>query len=385
MADSTPPGGRSDRSGNGAGIDSTPTAPRPPNELVELAVIDIPTILADVQPIDGVIELVASHLAKKMRGAGHNLATAQWAIHEAVQAGRLRTELVSWAPQTGRRVGGERRFMGGPDDRRIEWSVVKQPTFDDFNGKPVPFESFKVIATELLWEWWRSRSLPETDSASTPATETTPQVKTMDYETIKARLCEFMQTRFLDRSSTGAARDFTPSELLSTEHGFTEIDKRLLIRAFEELRIDGLISFGMVEMPTLSKEYEPWFNSHRRLTILGSVLKVQPRPKSEIDESSCRNSSIPHGDRQCDLPTDTKPEAIPPKLLVTRKQIAKAVHLEEKSMTPYSKAWGDPEVPHGGKRPAKWDLNRILPILRKQFESVKEGDWNELKGTAEQS
>jgi hypothetical protein len=37
-------------------------------------------------------------------------------------------------------------------------------------GKPAPFSSFKVVATELLWTWWRSGDEDGLHGGNTPAT-----------------------------------------------------------------------------------------------------------------------------------------------------------------------------------------------------------------------
>src|SRR5262249_21325247 len=77
-------------------IDTTPALPEPPPDLVESAARALPTILANVQPRhDGAIALVASNLVKRLQDARHTLAAAQWAIHEAIQAGRLLAGLVA--------------------------------------------------------------------------------------------------------------------------------------------------------------------------------------------------------------------------------------------------------------------------------------------------
>ncbi len=144
--------------GENAGIDTTPTLPRPPARLIELAVREIPGALANVQPRhDGAVELIASHLARRLQEAQHTLAAAQWAIHEAIQAGRLRAGLVeaempSFLPR-GSKVwqGGGRRTIAIP------------------KGKPAPFDAFKVTATESLWTWWRSIDAGDSQKDERPA------------------------------------------------------------------------------------------------------------------------------------------------------------------------------------------------------------------------
>ena len=71
---------------------------KPPANYVELAERAIPNIFANVDPSQGgsieLIELVASHLTKRLQDGGHTLAAAQWAIRESVRAGRLRPGLI---------------------------------------------------------------------------------------------------------------------------------------------------------------------------------------------------------------------------------------------------------------------------------------------------
>ncbi len=90
---------------NPLGIDTTPATPKPPIQFVEAAARDIPSIMANVPPRhDGAIELVASHLAKRLQDAWHTLAAAQWAVHESVRAGRLQPGLIEVEfPSVGRR------------------------------------------------------------------------------------------------------------------------------------------------------------------------------------------------------------------------------------------------------------------------------------------
>jgi hypothetical protein len=59
---------------------------------------------------------------------------------------------------------------------------------------------------------------------------------------------------------------------------------------------------------------------------------------------------------------------------VTVEQVARVVHLEPNSMSPYTNAWGEPEVPHSGRRAARYRLSAIRPILERQFPAVK--DWS---------
>jgi hypothetical protein len=153
-----------------SGIDTTPTLPKPPQALIESALRAIPGILANVQPTPGgAIELVASHLAERLRDAKHTLAAAQWAIHEAIWVGRLQPGLIEVdLPSFGRMVGG-RPLFGMPDSRRMEWTGGGKTTIAIPEGKPAPFNSFKVGATDSLWSWWRSLDPAETNQAKAPA------------------------------------------------------------------------------------------------------------------------------------------------------------------------------------------------------------------------
>jgi hypothetical protein len=140
-----------------SGINTTPTLPKPPPALVELAARAIPNLFANAQPRpDGAIELIASHLAKRLQDAKHSLAAAQWAIHEAIQAGRLRAGPVEVElPSVGVRGPGGIVWQGGG---RGTVAIPKE--------KPAPFDSFKLVATEPLWTWWHSL-----DAAESPANE----------------------------------------------------------------------------------------------------------------------------------------------------------------------------------------------------------------------
>ena len=162
-----------------AGIDTTPTMPKPPQALIESAARGIPDILANVQPkYDKAIELVASNLAKRLQDAKHTRAAAQWAIHEAVQAGQLQTALVETiVPNVFKPGSGD--AVGFPGARAVN-TVSK--------GKPASFDSFKVVATESLWTWWRSLDMAHT-SADPLATYPTGKVPgVMSLNVLKARM-----------------------------------------------------------------------------------------------------------------------------------------------------------------------------------------------------
>lgn len=186
---------------NPSGIDTTPATPKPPTQFVEAAARDIPSIMANVAPRhDGAIELVASHLTKRLQEAGHTLAAAQWAVHQSVLAGRLQPGLIEFdLPSFGRVVGGEMRHWGGRDDRRIDWSGGGKATVGVPKGKPAPFDSFKVTAMKTLWTWWDSSAvdLPkqaepaiEAGEAFTQASDDDRKARA-DLERIQGRLQAF--------------------------------------------------------------------------------------------------------------------------------------------------------------------------------------------------
>lgn len=144
MADPSPPAGPLDRAGRPFDIDTTPTLPKPPTTLIDAAARAIPGVFANAVPKRaGACELVAAHLANRLQAAKNSLAAAQWAIHEAVQAGRLRAGTIT----------RELPIIGAPAH---QWRGGGRGTKTIPKGKPAPFDCFKVVATEALWEWWRS-------------------------------------------------------------------------------------------------------------------------------------------------------------------------------------------------------------------------------------
>ncbi len=115
----------------------------------------------------------------------------------------------------------------------------------------------------------------------------------------------------------------------------------------------------------------------RHGSLNGDAAKLLALPEPSRGSSS---EQIP--DIKCPSISDglTPDFECPPKLvefldrLLTAKQIAYMVHLEEKSLKPKRKnEWGEPEVPASGTRPAKWKLRNILPALKKQFPVISDG------------
>lgn len=139
-------------------MDTTPPVAQPPHNLVEAAAREIPPIFADHRPLpNGRVEIIGSTLLKLLQDRDHTLAAGHWAIHEAVQNGRLEASRFEVEPPTfGRSVGGTMRHLGGPDDRRVELTPAKRAGSKPSADMPVPFDRFKVTPTELLGEWWHS-------------------------------------------------------------------------------------------------------------------------------------------------------------------------------------------------------------------------------------
>lgn len=138
-------------------IDSTPTGPKPPANQIDLAERDIPRVMANIQPDPyGTIALNADHLAHYLVEAGHTLAAAKWAVHESIKAGRLKK---GFKPTS---VPSSSRPRGKPNLHGLAAYAIPE-------GSRTPFELFRVIATESLWDWWRELENNATGHISTPS------------------------------------------------------------------------------------------------------------------------------------------------------------------------------------------------------------------------
>lgn len=155
-------------------IDTTPTIGKPPSQLIQAAGRVIPLLMANVSPRqDGIVILPASDLAKRLQGAGHALAAAQWAMHSAIQSGQLKpcprehTVFVSTPRDITGAVPG--RHCVGASASYMRREAVAIP-----RGRPAPFDAFCVQATESLWKWWRECEGGGNDhqSAAEPAIST---------------------------------------------------------------------------------------------------------------------------------------------------------------------------------------------------------------------
>ncbi|MDB5340354.1 MAG: hypothetical protein JWN70_5973 [Planctomycetaceae bacterium] len=150
-----------------SGIDTTPASPRPPKHLIDAAERDIPGILGNLPPRgDGVIDMIASHLAKHLLDAKHILAAAHWAVHESVLAGRLQAARIeTHLPIISPNVRGMQQESAGSGISVQGWSGGDRGYVGIPTGKPAPFEAFKVIATKSLWDWWQTHPAPDDRSS----------------------------------------------------------------------------------------------------------------------------------------------------------------------------------------------------------------------------
>lgn len=140
-------------------IDTTPVnLPRPPEPLIDAAARAVPPILADVNSEWNYdeVSLVASDLVQKLVKQGHTRPAASWAVHRLVGEGKLLAKPAYDEARTHIRQTGTRGIPGlKADTRHTEvtgggHSVRSIPT-----GRPAPYDSFRVVATEALWNWWR--------------------------------------------------------------------------------------------------------------------------------------------------------------------------------------------------------------------------------------
>lgn len=170
MADARPDGAR---------IDTTPAAPKPPRPLIDAAGGDISKTVADTPQRNGSAELVASALAKKLQAAGHVLAAAQWAIHEAIVAGKLKASPTVFIVPERIVTESERQRESLFPKRSLPATPIEAVSAEDEAG-PLPFHRFKVAATEKLWECWEEpkshggvggQNSPETDTSRNDPTD----------------------------------------------------------------------------------------------------------------------------------------------------------------------------------------------------------------------
>lgn len=131
-------------------INTTPRHVCPPRYLLDAALRTIPSVLANIAPDeDGLLRLVASSLVYRLTTQGHNEGAAYWAVHEAILAGRLRTEAClvdtpSWSVPNRAAYGPRFHHHGGDSGKHV------------FNAnEPANYDHFYVLADpDEASAWW---------------------------------------------------------------------------------------------------------------------------------------------------------------------------------------------------------------------------------------
>ncbi len=120
-------------------IDTTPKTTKPLPSDIDAAERTIPKIMEDIKPRDdGLVQMPASHLAKRIQDNGHTLAAAEWAIHQAGAEGRLILSV---------------RFWGGVINLDSPPPEPLRPPSQSPTSRRVGFENLDAAATDALWAW----------------------------------------------------------------------------------------------------------------------------------------------------------------------------------------------------------------------------------------
>ena len=123
--------------------------------------------------------------------------------------------------------------------------------------------------------------------------------------------------------------------------------------------IADLLEFAVLKVRQLAPITTP---IHGQPPVAGpSQADPMPPPSTEETQPTA-NAEVPDGPFGGESPD----------IELTVEQVARWVHLKPKSMSGYSKDWGQPAVPHSGRRPARYLLSEILSILKRQFPHVKD-------------
>jgi hypothetical protein len=218
-------------------IDSTPTNPEPPQTHINAAACVVPDILANVNPDHNEeISVVASQLVSGLRKRGHSTAASKWAIHQLIQETKLKTGLVTvHFPSVGKASSGFGNLYGRPRTPTIEWFGGGSGTKAIPKDKPTPFDSFRVVATESLWTWWKNKHEME-DNVTEQESELTEQMTIGDLvATIRSHDAAYEQnSRVADRQEAESPISglwfrtqteilkFNPSESLYPDIGLLE-------------------------------------------------------------------------------------------------------------------------------------------------------------------
>jgi nucleoside phosphorylase len=181
-------------------IDTTPDFPQQPDQWVEKAAADLPSILQEMpnesgygatEPGRGHRIVLAQHLVEEVAGKrGHPRAAVGWAIHHLVQRGLLLAEIgvkvempiVGHRPDENSIVVKARRLFGShADSLRYQVPVYGDPVRKPLapTDRPVPYDCLLVRSTPALWEWWQKTVVP---------TGTGPEFTESDFERALAAL-----------------------------------------------------------------------------------------------------------------------------------------------------------------------------------------------------
>lgn len=142
-------------------INTRPNRPEPPPALVYAAECDLPGAMADLEDDTGAISqpgqraVSYSRLRQALAREKHSLASAEWAIHRHVEAGRLTAE---------------------PTPTSLPAALLPDGRWVTFGeGLRCGREECRLHSTPSLWEWWRSRHQAHVSPPSqTPSPDPTP-------------------------------------------------------------------------------------------------------------------------------------------------------------------------------------------------------------------
>ncbi len=88
-------------------------------------------------------------------------------------AAAITVELPSFGTRRGSGFG---HLYGGRRTERLEWSGGGTGTIPIPKGKPAPFDSFQVVATDELWKWWHQTSTMQAARDASPEAHETEEI-----------------------------------------------------------------------------------------------------------------------------------------------------------------------------------------------------------------
>jgi hypothetical protein len=130
-----------------------------------------------------------------------------------------------------------------------------------------------------------------------------------------------------------------------------------------ETLIADLLEFAVLKARQLAPVTTP---IHGQPPVAGPSQADPMSPPSTEETQPTANAEVPDGPFGGESPD----------IELTVAQVARWVRLKPKSMSGYSKDWGQPAVPHRGRRPARYLLSAIISILKRQFLHIK--DWTDI-------